>query len=48
MLLWEELNNLIPPNKSDRSSPKLVADATFLTGAEVDAALCDPLVVLLP
>jgi hypothetical protein len=39
---------LIPPNKSDRSSPKLDADDVFLTDVEVDAARLDPLTVPLP
>lgn len=41
---WE----LVPPNKSDKSSPKIEADGAFLTDVEVDAALCDPLAVPLP
>ena len=36
---------LVPPNKSDKSSPKSEADDAFLADAEVDAAPCDPLAV---
>lgn len=39
------LERLVPPNKSDKSSPKIEADGAFRTDAEVDAALCDPLAV---
>jgi len=36
---------VVPPNKSDKSSPKSEADDAFLADAEVDAAPCDPLAV---
>lgn len=35
----------LPPNRSDRSSPKLVADDVFLTDVDVEAARLDPLTV---